>query len=75
MISKQLGNVILTSNAGKKLTSKTLYLAAWERHKTVALEKIKNTLAEQIRDDANVVPEIESIPEVYAFVAILSIVL
>lgn len=42
----RLRNALLTCNAGEKLTSKALYLAAWKRHKSVAFEKIKDTLTE-----------------------------
>ena len=60
-MSKRPGNAVLTCNAGEKLTSKTLYLAAWERHEAVALEEVKNTLTEQVCNYADMVPEIKGI--------------
>ena len=47
-----------------------LDLAAREGNKAVALEEIKHTLAQQIRDDAYMVPEIKAVPQVDAFVAV-----
>lgn len=51
-----------------------LDVTARERHKLVGLEKVKHTLAKQIRDNADVVPEVESVPEMYALVAIVLVV-
>lgn len=52
---------ILTGNAGEELTSELLDVTAGEWHKIVQLEKVKNTLAKQICDDADVVPEVEGV--------------
>ena len=65
----------LTSNAGKKLPGKALYLAAWERHEPIALEKVEDTLSKQVCDNAYVIAEIEAVPKMYAFVSILSIIM
>lgn len=48
-----------TSNTCKQLPREVLYLRAWERDKTIALEEIKDALAEQVRDDAYVVSVVE----------------
>jgi len=41
-----------------------LDLAVRERHKAVALEKVKDALAEQVHDDADVASVVEAVPEV-----------
>ena len=51
----------LTGNTSKKLASKALYLAARERYKLIAFEKVKDTLSKEIRDNAYMIPEVEAI--------------
>lgn len=60
----------LTSNAGEKLARERLNLTARKGNKSVALQEIKHTLAQKIRDDADVVSEVEAIAEVDALVAV-----
>lgn len=62
--------VALTGHAGKQLTRKVLDLTAGKRHKPVPLQEIKHTLPEQIGHNADVVPEIKTIPKVDALVAV-----
>ena len=64
----------LTSNAGKKLSSKALNLAAGEWCEAISLEKIKHAHAEQVRNDANVRAIVEALSKVNTLVAILAIV-
>ncbi len=51
-----------------------LYLTARKGHKGVAFEEIKDALTKQICDNAYVISEIEALPQVYAFISILSVV-
>lgn len=51
-----------TSNAGEELSSKALNLTAWEGHESVALKKVEDTLAQKIRDYADVITEVETVP-------------
>lgn len=51
----------LTSNTGKQLAGKLLYVAAGKRDKLVALQKVKDTLSKQISDNADMIPEIEGV--------------
>ena len=60
----------LTGHTRKQLSRKILDLTAGKRHKPVTLQEIKHTLPEQIGHDADVVPEIETIPKVDALVAV-----
>ena len=49
-------------------------LTAWEGHEAVALQKVENTLTQQICDDTYVVPEVEAVAKVYALVAVVFVV-
>ena len=64
----------LTSNAGEQLPGKVLNLTAREWHEAVTLQKVENTLAQQVCNYTYVVPEIEAVAEVYAFVAVFLVV-
>jgi hypothetical protein len=64
----------LTRNAREQLASKLLNLTAWEWHKTIALQKVKDTLPQQIGDDADVIPKVEAVAEVDALVAVLLVI-
>ena len=64
----------LTSNAGEKLAGKTLYLAAGERHKTIALEKVEDALTKQICDNAYMIAKVEAVSKMYALVSILPVI-
>lgn len=64
----------LTSNAGKELAGKALNLAVREGDESVALEKIKDALTEEIHDYADVASVIEAIPQVNTAIPILLIV-
>lgn len=69
-----VAHMALTSNTGKQLTGELLNVAAGKRHKGVALEKVKHALAEQVRDNANVVAVVERISEVDALVAVALVI-
>jgi hypothetical protein len=47
-----------------------LDLTTRERDKSIAFEEVKDTLAQQIRHNADVVSEIEAIPKVYALIPV-----
>lgn len=49
-------------------------MTAGKRHKLVILEEVKDALPKKIRDYANVVPKVECVPQMYAFVVIEPIV-
>jgi len=65
----------LTSNAGEELACKLLDVTAGEGHKRVALQEIKDTLAEEVGDDTDVVSEVESVPQMNTLVAVVLVVL
>lgn len=52
-------NIVHTRNASEQLSCKILNLGTRKRDKTVALEKVKDTLAQQVGDDANVISIVE----------------
>jgi len=64
----------LTSNTGEKLPRKALYLTVREWNKRVALEEVKDTLSEQIHDDAYMTSIVKTVTEVYTPVSILMVV-
>ena len=53
---------VLTCNAGKQLLCKMLDLAAGKGHKIIALQEVEDALAEQVGDDADMVPKVEALP-------------
>lgn len=64
----------LTCNAGKELFGEMLNLTAGKRHKLVSFQEIKDALSEEVCDNTYMVPEVEAITKVYAFVAIILVV-
>lgn len=76
MISRmtECGGLVPTSNTGKKLSCEILYLCAWKWDKAVTLQKIEDALAEQVRNNAYVIPVIKRVSKVYTFVAIRLVV-
>ena len=64
----------LTCNAGKQLPSEALNLAIGEGHKAVALEKVKDTLAEEVHDYADMSPVVEAVPQVDASIPVIIII-
>lgn len=64
----------LTSHTGQKLTSKALDLAAGKRNETISLEKVKDALAKQVRDNADVIAEVETVTQVDTLVSVCSVV-
>ena len=71
----KLGKARLTSYASQELASKILNLTAWEGNEAVGLEEVENTLAQQIRYNANVLAEVETVPQMDALVPIIGVVL
>ena len=51
-----------------------LDVAVRKRHKQRALEKIKDTFAKKVHDDANVPPKVEAVAEMHALVAVGGVV-
>lgn len=51
-----------------------LNVTARKRHKLIAFEKVKDTLAEEVCDDANVIPKVEGVAKMYTLVAVLFVV-
>lgn len=51
-----------------------LNLRAWEWNKLVSFEKVENALPEQVRDDADVVAEVETVSQVDTLVSIMPVV-
>ena len=51
-----------------------LNMTAWKWNKLVCFEKVKHTLSEKIRDDANVVPEVKRVPKMNALVSVRLVV-
>lgn len=65
----------LTGDAGEELSCKLLNVTAGERNKLVALQEVKDALAEQVGDDANMIPKVKGVSEMDAFVAVLLVIL
>jgi hypothetical protein len=55
------GDMKLTGNAGEELAGKLLDVSAGKGHKLVALEKVKDALAQQVGDDADVVAKVKRV--------------
>lgn len=66
--------IVQERHARKELPRKVLDLGAGKRHKAVALQEVEDALPEQVRDDADVIAEIERVPQMYALVAVLCVV-
>lgn len=63
-----------TSNAGEELASKLLNVGAGKGYELVALKKVKDTLAEQVSDNADVVAEVKRVSQVDTLVAVVLVV-
>ena len=66
----KIGGKVLTGNACEQLPGEALYLTAGKGHEAIALQKIEHALPQQVGHYAYVVPEVEAVAEVYAFVPI-----
>lgn len=64
----------LTRHAGKQLSGKVLNLTIGERHESVSFQKVEDTLAKQIHDNADVPSIIEAIPEVDASIPVFIVI-
>lgn len=60
----------LTSHTGEELTGKGLDLTAGEGNESVTLQEVKHTLSQKIGDDADMVAEVKTIPEMDTLVAV-----
>lgn len=60
----------LTSNTGEELFSKVLDLAAREGHELICLEKVEDTLPEQIGNNTDVISKVEGVAKVYTLISI-----
>jgi hypothetical protein len=56
------------------LTSKTLNLAVWEWNETVSLEEIKDALAKEVHNNADMTPIIKAIPQMNAAIPVLFVI-
>lgn len=65
----------LTCHTGKQLPSEELNMRIGKRRECVAFEEIKDTLAIEICNNADVIPEIETMPQVNALIPVSFIVL
>jgi len=65
----------LTSNTGEELTREALYMRARKRHELVLLEEVEHALTEKVGNDANVVLEVEAVPQVDTLVSVVLVVL
>jgi hypothetical protein len=61
---------VLTSYTRQELSGEALNLRAGKWYKSISLEEVEDTLSQEIRDNADVVPEVEGITQVDAFVSI-----
>lgn len=64
----------LTCNASEELSGKTLNLTVRERHKVVALEKVEDTLSEQVGDDADMTSIIETVSKMDTPVSVFGVI-
>jgi hypothetical protein len=64
----------LTGDARKELASELLDVSTWEWHKGIALEEVKDALAQEVGDDANVVAEVKRVSQVDTLVAVVLVV-
>jgi hypothetical protein len=71
----QQGDMLLTGHTCKKLPRKELDVRARKGSEVVALEKVKDALAVEICNDADVVPPVKCVSKVDALVAIGLVVL
>lgn len=72
--SRLLEKAQLTCHTGKELSSKALNLTAWERYKPVSFQEVEDTLAQQVSHNTNVISEVKTVPQMYAFVPIRFVV-
>lgn len=66
--------VVQEGNTGEQLLRKLLDVRTGEGHEAVALEEVEDALPVQICHDADVVSEIEAVPEVDASVDVVLVV-
>ena len=64
----------LTCDAGEQLSGEALDMTVGKGREIVTLEEVEDALTQQIGDDADVIPKVETIPEMDALVAVLGIV-
>lgn len=64
----------LTSDTSKELSGKTLDLAVRKGNELIAFEKIEDTLAQQVHDNADVASVVEAVAKMYATIPIFRVV-
>lgn len=67
--------VVQEGNTCEKLACKCLDMSAREGCEVVGLQEIEDALAVQVRDDADVVTEVEAVAKMDALVAVVLVVL
>ena len=65
----------LTCYTREQLTGKCLDVSAWEWSEVVDLQEVEHALTVEICDNADVVPEVEALPQMNAFVPVVLVVL
>ena len=53
--------IVQESDAGEKLSGKTLYLSAGKWHKAISFQEVEHTLSQEVGDYTNMIPEVESV--------------
>lgn len=74
LVGNHVNSVLLTGYTHEQLPRETLNLRIGKGHKAIALEEIKDTLSEEIHDDADVTPVVEAVAQVYTAITIFGIV-
>lgn len=64
----------LTGNTCKQLSCEPLNMSARKGDKLIRFEKVEHALTVQVRDDADVVPKVEAVPQMDAFVSIAFVI-
>jgi hypothetical protein len=67
--------VVQEGNTCEKLACKCLDMSAREWREVVGLQEVEDALAVQVRDDADVVTEVEAVAKMDALVAVALVVL
>lgn len=63
-----------TGNAGEQLTSEALDLAVRKRHKAIALQKVKDALAKEVHNDADVAAIVEAVSQMDTAIPVLLVI-
>lgn len=66
--------IVEEGNAGEKLLGELLDVGAGERDEAIRFEEVKHALPVEIGDNADMVPEVEAVSEVYTSVDVVLVV-